>query len=127
MTDKRLKVKLTVKGRTAVKEIKAAFDWWDAGSYNEVAVKRTWERDWVAIPKYSIDEIEKGGGVKALATNGSAGVVSWELYERVEFLSSDIYGDKDVEPWIFRFKATSFKKALDFIREATKAWKSRID
>jgi hypothetical protein len=126
MTDKRLKVKLEVKGRTAVKAVKASFDWWDAGNYNDVAVKRTWERDWVLIPKYTLDEIEKDGGVEALTTNGSAGIVSWELRERVEFERSEAYGG-DHEVWILRRTVTSFKKGLDFIRELTVANKKRID
>ena len=117
MTDKRLKVKLTVKGRTAVKEIKAAFDWWDAGNYNEVAVKRTWERDWVAIPKYSIDEIERDGGVKAITKNSDAGIESWELWE---------FSPAALDA-CFRANTKSLKEALDFVRGSTERAKSLID
>jgi len=117
MTDKRLKVKLTVKGRTAVKEIKAAFDWWDAGSYNEVAVKRTWERNWVAIPKYSISEIERDGGVKAITKNSDAGIESWELWE---------FSPAALDA-CFRANTKSLKEALDFVRGSTERAKSLID
>lgn len=117
------KVNLKVRGRKAVKTVVAEFKYWDSGHYNEVAKKREWKREWTLIPRYTMDAIVADGGVEALASNGSAGVVLWEAYEKTRRYK---YGEMK-EHWNYRGVYQSFKGALDFIRERAVGTKYELD